>query len=436
MAVFQYSALDAQGVEIKDEIEALSQKEAIAKIRNLGYFPTKVNAKSAAKKGGARAGTAPKKRRGAGGKVKVKAVTQFARQLSTLQDAGLPILRSLRILEEQQKSGTFKKVIGYVGDDIEGGSTLSEAMGRHPRAFDRLLVSMVAAGETGGVLDLILSRVADFMEKAAKLKSRVKSAMIYPMVVLGAAFFILLGLMLFVVPSFKTAIAEMTGDKELPAITNIVLGISRWIAQGPIIPGKPIHMPVTGWPLGGWIILIPAPFLFASVLTLIRRFRQGRLVLDIVNLKLPVMGQLTGKVAVTRWTRTLGTLISAGVPILDALNVTRETAGNEVYANMLGKVHNSIRQGDTFAGPLRQSKTVDLIVSNMVAVGEETGDLDKMLLKVADNYDEQVDVLVASLMSMLEPIMIVVLGGVVMTIVLAIFLPMIGIITSLSSSAS
>jgi type IV pilus assembly protein PilC len=154
-----------------------------------------------------------------------------------------------------------------------------------------------------------------------------------------------------------------------------------------------------------------------------------------VKLKLPVMGQLTSKVSVTRWTRTLGTLISAGVPILDALRVTRETAGNEVFANMLGKVHNSIRQGDTFAGPLRQSKTVDLIVSNMVAVGEETGDLDKMLLKVADNYDEQVDVLVASLMSMLEPIMIVVLGGMVMVIVLAIFAPMIQIITSLSSAA-
>jgi type IV pilus assembly protein PilC len=437
MAVFQYAALDAQGVEIKDEIEALSQKEAIAKIRNLGYFPTKVNAKSASKKAGARAGAAPRKRRGAGGRVKVKAVTQFARQLSTLQDAGLPILRSLRILEEQQKSGTFKKVIGYVGDDIEGGCTLSEALARHPRAFDRLLCGMVAAGETGGVLDLILARVAEFMEKAAKLKARVKSAMVYPAVVLTAAFLILLGLMLFVVPSFKTAIAEMTGEDKLPGITTVVLGISRWIAQGPIIPGgREILIPYLKWPLGGWVILLPAPFLIASTMALIRRFRQGRLALDIVNLKLPVMGQLTSKVAITRWTRTLGTLISAGVPILDALTVTRETAGNEVFANMLGKVHNSIRQGDTFAGPLRQSKTVDLLVSNMVAVGEETGDLDKMLLKVADNYDEQVDVLVASLMSMLEPIMIVVLGGVVMVIVLAIFLPMIGIITSLSSSAS
>ena len=432
MPVFQYSALDAQGVEVKDEIEALSQKEAISKIRNMGYFPTKVRASAAAKKGGARAGAKPAKRRGAGGKVKIKNITQFARQLSTLQDAGLPILRSLRILEEQQKAGTFKKVIGYVSDDIEGGSTLSEALSRHPRAFDRLLVSMVAAGETGGVLDLILSRVADFMEKAQKLKSRVKSAMIYPAVVLTAAFLILLGLMLFVVPSFETAIAEMTDGEGLPTITNVVLGISEWIAMGPIVPG--LDLQVYGVPLGGWAVLIAVPFIVMFLLRFTRRFRGGRLVLDSIKLKVPVVGQLTSRVSVTRWTRTLGTLIGAGVPILDALNVTRETAGNEVFANMLGKVHNSIRQGDTFAGPLRQSKTVDLIVSNMVAVGEETGDLDKMLLKVADNYDEQVDVLVASLMSMLEPIMIVVLGAVVMTIVLAIFLPMIGIITNLSAT--
>ncbi len=418
MPIFQYSALDSQGVEIKDEIDALSQKEAISKIRNMGYFPTKVAARGATKKPGAKAALAPKKRRGAGGKVKVKAVTQFARQLSTLQDAGLPILRSLRILEEQQRSGSFKRTIGYVADDIEGGSTLSEAMGRHPRAFDRLLVSMVAAGETGGVLDLILSRVADFMEKAQKLKARVKSAMIYPAVVISAAFLILLGLMLFVVPNFRDALTEMTEGAELPKITQIVLGISNWIALQ-----------------YGWLILLGVPFAIILTLRFIRKFRLGRYILDSIKLRVPVMGQITGKVSVTRWTRTLGTLISAGVPILDAINVTRETAGNEVYAKMLNNVHNSIRQGDTFAGPLRQSKTVDLIVSNMVAVGEETGDLDKMLLKVADNYDEQVDVLVASLMSMLEPIMIVVLGTMVMTIVLAIFAPMIQIITTLSSAA-
>ena len=418
MPVFKYEALDAQGVAIKDEIEALSQKEAISKIRNMGYFPTKVRARGAARTAGARAAARPKKRRGAGGRVKVKHITQFARQLSTLQDAGLPILRSLRILEEQQRSGTFKRVIGYVGDDIEGGCTLSEALGRHPRAFDRLLVSMVAAGETGGVLDLILARVADFMEKAQKLKSRVISAMIYPAVVLTAAFLILLGLMTFVVPSFKDALSEMTEGQQLPKITRVVLAISSWIA---------FHY--------GWAFLLGVPFGAIFLLRVVRRFRAGRFVLDTVKLKLPVIGQLSSKVSVTRWTRTLGTLISAGVPILDAINVTRETAGNEVFANMLGKVHNSIRQGDTFAGPLRQSKTVDLIVCNMVAVGEETGDLDKMLLKVADNYDEQVDVLVASLMSMLEPIMIIVLGGMVMTIVLAIFAPMIQIITTLSAAA-
>jgi type IV pilus assembly protein PilC len=274
--------------------------------------------------------------------------------------------------------------------------------------------------------------VADFMEKAQKLKSRVKSAMIYPAVVLTAAFLILLGLMLFVVPSFETAIAEMTEGAELPKITKVVLGISAWIAMGPVLPG--FDLKIKAVPIGGWAVLVAVPFAVMFLLRFTRRFRGGRYVLDSIKLKLPVVGQLSSRVSVTRWTRTLGTLISAGVPILDALNVTRETAGNEVFASMLGKVHNSIRQGDTFAGPLRQSKTVDLIVSNMVAVGEETGDLDKMLLKVADNYDEQVDVLVASLMSMLEPIMIVVLGAIVMTIVLAIFLPMIGIITNLSAT--
>lgn len=416
MPLFQYSALDTQGVEIKDEVEALSQKEAISKIRNMGYFPTKVRERGAVKKGGRRTAAKTTRKRGAGGKVKVKYITQFARQLSTLQDAGLPILRSLRILEEQQK-GVFKRVIGYVADDIEGGSTLSEAMARYPKTFDRLFTGMVAAGETGGVLDLILSRVADFMEKAQKLKSRVKSAMVYPLVVLCAAFGILLALMKYVIPSFKTVLEEMV-QGELNPVTTTVLGVSNWIATQ-----------------YGWAIILAMPVGFIFLLKIIRKFQIGRYVLDSIKLKLPVMGQLTNRVSVTRWTRTLGTLIGAGVPILDAITVTKETAGNEVFSRMLNNVHNSIRQGDTFAGPLRQSKTVDLIVSNMVAVGEETGDLDKMLLKVADNFDEQVDVLVASLMSMLEPIMIIVLGGVVMLIVLAVFLPMIQVITSLGSQS-
>ncbi|MHC4423454.1 MAG: type II secretion system F family protein, partial [Planctomycetota bacterium] len=407
MPVFQYVALDSQGVEIKDRIEALSEKEAISKIRNLGYFPTKVRgARGGEGKTAAKAVARPKARRGAGGKVKVKFVTQFARQLSTLQDAGLPILRSLRILEEQQKAGTFKKVVGYVADDIEGGATLSEALARFPRSFDRLFVNMVAAGETGGVLDLILSRVADFMEKRQKLKARVRSAMVYPILVIGAAFTILLLLMKYVIPKFTTVLTDMAEGAELPKITQVVLGISNWIAYD-----------------YGWAILLGVPFGIIFLLRIMKQFRVGRLIVDSVKLKIPVVGQLSSKIAVTRWTRTLGTLISAGVPILDAINVTRETAGNEVFANMLGNVHDSIRQGDTFASPLRQSKTVDLIVSNMVSVGEETGDLDKMLMKVADNYDEQVDVLVASLMSMLEPMIILVLGVIVLLIVMSVFLP-------------
>ncbi len=414
MPIFKYEALDSQGLSVKDEVEALSQKEAISKIQNMGYFPTKVRVAGAKKKAAKAVRAAP--RRGAGGRVGTKLVTQFARQLSTLQDAGLPILRSLRILEEQQKSGTFKRVIGYVADDIEGGSTLSEAMARFPKAFDRLFVSMIAAGETGGVLDLILARIAEFMEKAQKLKARVKSALIYPLVVLTAAFAILLLLMKYVIPQFKTVLKEMT-NQPLPRITEIVLGISSWIAYR-----------------YGWAILLLVPIVFIIFLKFVKKFRIGRMIIDTIKLHLPVVGILTGKIAVTRWTRTLGTLIGAGVPILDAINTSRETAGNEVYGRMLGNVQNSIRQGESFAGPLKQSKTVDLIVSNMVAVGEETGDLDKMLLKVADNYDEQVDVLVASLMSLLEPIMIIVLGLIVLTIVLSIFLPIVGVISGLSTS--
>jgi len=416
MPVFQYEALDSQGQEVKSQIEALSNKEAISKIRNMGYFPTKVRAKGASKKVAKKGGAVTKKRRGAGGKVKIKMVTQFSRQLSTLQDAGLPILRSLRILEEQQKPGTFKRVIGYVADDIEGGATLSEAMAGFPKAFDRLFVNMIAAGEAGGVLDIILERVADFMEKAQKLKGRVKSAMIYPIVVLSAAFLILLGLMIFVVPQFETVLTDMAGeDTPLPAITRGVLGAANWLT---------FHY--------GWAVMLGVPFGIIFTLRAIRQFKKGRHILDMIKLRMPIIGPLTGMTSITRWTRTLGTLIAAGVPILEAINVTRETAGNEVYGKMLGTVHDSIRQGDSFSNPLRQSKTVDSIVVNMVDVGEETGDLDKMLLKVSENYEEQVDVMVASMMSLLEPIMIIFLGAVVLIIVLAIFLPMIQIITTLS----
>jgi len=415
MPVFQYRALDSNGKEVKAEIEALSSKEAISKIRNKGLFPTKVRAKTAARKVKSEAAAKPKRRR-ATGKVKVKAVCQFARQLSTLQDAGLAILRSLRILESQQK-GNLRRVIGMVADDIEGGATLSEAMSKHPKCFDRLFVNMIAAGEVGGVLDIILARVADFMEKSQRLKAKVRGAMVYPIVVLIAAFAIVMGLMIFIIPNFANVLGDMSdGQAQLPKLTQILLNISNWLTAR-----KGLNA----------MMVIAVPFVILLFLRLVRQFRAGRYALDWIKLRTPVLKQLVYKTAVARWTRTLATLISAGVPILEALNITRETSGNEIYASMLGKVHNAIRQGDTFANPLRQSKTVDAIVVNMVDVGEETGDMDKMLEKVANNFDEEADVLVSALMSMLEPIMIIVLGVIVGTIVLAMFLPMIKIITVL-----
>ena len=415
MPVFEYTALDTKGKEVKAEIEALSSKEAISKIRNKGLFPTKVKAQSGGKKVQVKAAAAAApKRRSANRKVKIKVVTQFARQLSTLQDAGLAILRSLRILEEQQKKGPFRRIIGYVADDIESGSTLSEAMGKCPRCFNRLFVNMVAAGEVGGVLDVILDRVADFMEKNERLKSKIKGAMVYPVVVMTVAMLIVLGLMIRIVPIFATVLGEMSDKKQgLPALTQTLLNISGWLTG---------HRGLNA----GMVAI--SPFIIFSIFKMIRKFKYGRFTMDWLKLHLPVVKKVVYKTSVARWTRTLATLIGAGVPILEAINITRETADNEVYAKMLGKVHGAIRQGDTFANPLRQSKTVDSIVVNMVDVGEETGDLDKMLMKVADNFDEEADVLVSAMMSLLEPIMIVTLGLIVGTIVLSMFLPMVRMI--------
>ena len=409
MPVFQYVALDSQGVEIKDEVEALSEKEAISKIRTMGYFPTKVRPKGATKGPASKAGAKPKRRRGAGAKVKVKYITQFARQLSTLQDAGLPILRSLRILEEQQKAGSFKRIIGYVADDIEGGSTLSEAFGKYPRAFDRLFVNMVAAGEAGGVLDQILSKLADFKEKAMALRRRVVGAIVYPTMVISFAGIILLFIMLFIVPKFEDIFKKFDIKGGLPPLTQVLIAISNFVgAHWYLIPIVPIGVYVG--------------------LKLVRATQAGRSTVDWLKMKTPIVGSIVNRQAIATFARTLGTLIASGVPILEALNITRETVGNAVVAKALGNVHDSIREGESIAGPLRASGVVEPIVVNMVDVGEETGELDKMLVKVADTYDDEVDHLVGSLVSALEPVMIIFLGGTIGFIVIALFLPLVKLI--------
>ncbi|MFQ5501465.1 MAG: type II secretion system F family protein [Phycisphaerae bacterium] len=425
MPKFQYEAMNAAGQEVKDEVDAPTSEEAIAKIRGLGYFPTKVRQKGGQKKAAPTTGTKRKTAGGIGG-VSTKQLTQFTRQLSTLMDAGLPILRSLRILEQQQKPGVLRVALRYVAEDVEGGATLSEAMFRHPKVFDRLFCNMIAAGEAGGVLDVILQRLADFMEKAQKLKRKVIGAMIYPIAVISFAFMIVAGIMYFVVPKFNTIFADF--DTDLPGVTVMLLGMSDWmIGSTTNASGQKVPMLIPGW-----AFLLVSPVLFIVIWKLIRQFHGGRYALDIIKLKIPIMGNILTKTAISRFTRTLGTLISAGVPILEAITITKDTSGNEVYVQALGRVHDAIREGDSFAAPLKASKVVDNLVVNMVDVGEETGDLDKMLMKVADNYDDEVETLVASLVSMLEPVLVIVLGGIVGFIVVALFLPMVSLVNKLT----
>ncbi|HZZ43433.1 MAG TPA: type II secretion system F family protein [Tepidisphaeraceae bacterium] len=419
MATYAFEAMNTSGQEVKDEIDAASSEEAIAKIRAKGFFPTKVREKATKKKvGKKKAGdnslVAKRKMPISFGGVPRKQLVNFTRQLSTLQDAGLPILRSLQILESQQKPGLLKAIIGGVSDEVEGGGTLSDAMGKYPKAFDKLYVNMISAGEAGGVLDLILSRLADFMEKAAKLKKKVIGAMIYPAVVISIAVAIVSMIMIFVIPKFEDIFRDF--GTKLPPITQVLLVVSRWFAND-----------------YGWAYVLFFPIGWMIMIKLVKLSEGGRYVVDAVKLKIPVLGGILSKTAIARFARTLGTLISAGVPILDAINITKETIGNEVYSKALIKVHDAIREGESMADPLRATKICDAIVVNMIDVGEETGDLDKMLIKVADNYDSDVDVLVGSLISILEPIMVVVLGLIVGFIVVALFAPMISLIQTVSS---
>ena len=429
MATYTYQALNASGKTQKGTVEAASSEEAIQRIKAQGYYPTSVQAQKD-KKGTKAKGAAAeadskkkkKKKKGGGialGKVKPKHLTLFTRQLSTLQDAGLPLLRSLQILESQQKPGLLKNILLGVCEEVEGGSSLSESMGKYPKAFNHLYVKMVNAGEIGGVLDVILQRLSEFMEKSEKLKRKIKGAMVYPIVVVVVAVAILTGIMLLIIPKFEEIFTDF--EIELPGLTQGLITTSRWVAGSN--PGQEI----AGW----YYLVFGLPVLWISF-KIVRKTPPGKAVLDYLILWTPIVGTLVRKTIIARFTRTMGTLISAGVPILEAVTITSQTSGNYVFEKALMNVHDSIREGESFAVPLRESKTCDPIVVNMIDVGEETGEMDAMLLKIADNYDEEVDVAVASLVSLLEPIMVVVLGVMVGTIVVAMFLPMIKMLESLS----
>jgi type IV pilus assembly protein PilC len=442
MPTYQFEAMDATGQEIKDVVEAPSEDEAQATIRQMGYFVTKISVKKARKTSGEKKTTKNKGKTFALGGVKMKTLTTFTRQLSILQDAGMPILRSLKILQQQSRPGALKNSLIDVCEEIESGSTLSEAMAKSPKAFNRLYVNMIKAGEAGGALEVILKRLAEFQERAEALRRKVKSALIYPVTVVLFAGGILTFIMYKIVPAFEKIFAGF--DAELPWMTDVLIKISNGVViYWYLIPGIP---------LGIWLFI-----------KLVRKFSAGRLGWDMFMLKLPIFGQLVEKNIVARTTRTLGTLVASGVPILEALHITRETSGNAVFENLYHKVYEAIREGETIAQPLKDNSKVgfhpvalffwvtfipvvgalmylmklnqrvmDDMVVNMVDVGEETGELDTMLYKVADTFDDEVKVLTEGLMSLMEPLLIICLGGAVGFIVVALFMPLITLIQTLT----
>lgn len=412
MATYQYEAMDQTGAEVKDLIDANTAEEAHAKIRQMGLFVTKLNEKGKQKKkkpGQKKAGGKKKKAFSIGG-VSSKKLCIFTRQLSTLQDAGLPVLRSIRILEGQSKPGPLKNTLGDVIEDIESGLALSESLAKHPRVFDRLYVNMVKAGEAGGALEVILQRLADFKEKAQTLKRRVMGAMVYPIVVILVAAAILTFIMLWIVPKFKTIFQDF--GIELPAMTLTLIWISDFIVDY------------------GWSIPLAIVGFFLTI-KLIRKFKRGRYVVDWIKLRIPIFGQIGQKVIVARTMRTLGTLVASGVPILEGLIICRDTSNNAIFERAYQKVYDSIREGESIAAPLKETRVVTDMVINMIDVGEETGELDTMLYKVADTYDEEVDVMVESMVSLLEPLMIVFLGLMIGFIVIALFMPLIKLLNEL-----
>lgn len=423
MANFQYTALDAKGEQTTGSVSAGSESEAIQQLRGQGLYPTQVVEEG---KGTLATGKTKAKARGkkkvkvakSGGKIKPKVLMIFTRQLATLIDSGLPLLRGLTVLAKQEPNPVLRNTVNALADSVQTGATFSESLAQHPRIFNKLFVNMVKAGELGGVLEVVLTRLAEYMEKADKLKNKIVAAMVYPFIVLFIAAAILVFLMLFIVPKFREMFAEQGG--QLPTISRIVFGMSENMMKSSFLLPNIV-----------WIFLIGA-LLYVGFKAW-SNTRAGRAIVDTVKLKIPLVGDLTKKSSISRFARTLGTLVTSGVPILQALTITRDTAGNVVVANAIDSVHEAVKEGESIVAPLQASKIFPAMVISMVDVGEETGQLPEMLLKVADVYDDEVDNAVTAFTSVLEPIMIVFLALVVGTIVFALFLPLIKMIQGVDS---
>lgn len=428
MPKYTYVALDARGAETRGEIEADNQTTALSKIREKGMFPTSVNEATAAstKPGKAKSSSSRGKAVASGGglkkeiklpvlfsRVKTKELMVFTRQLATLVDAGLPLVRSMQVLEKQEKNPALKKALGEMADAIQSGSTFAEALAQHPKIYNKLYVNMAKAGEVGGVLDQVLVRLAEFMEKAQKIKNKVMGAMMYPLVVMVMALGILTFLMIVIIPKFKEIFSELLAGQALPGLTQLVMSASELMTK---------RLP--------FLVIGVAGLVFLGKMA--AKTKQGALILDHVKLNMPIFGNLVRKTVVGRFTRTLGTLMASGVPVLQALNIVRDTAGNEVVAKAVSQIHDAVKEGENMAPPIEASGVFPPMVVSMVQVGEETGELPEMLMKIADSYDDEVDNAVAGLTSVIEPLLIVFLALVVGTIVIALFLPLISIIGNLS----
>jgi type IV pilus assembly protein PilC len=432
MPVFNYIAIDAKGEEVSGSLDAGSEAEAIGQLRHTGVYPTQVvqegkGSLSIAKgKRKAKAkGRTKSKSRGKGkevglfssGKIKGKVLMIFTRQLATLIDSGLPLLRGLTVLGKQEANPVLKRTINNIADSVQTGSTFSESLAQHPKIFNKLYVNMVKAGELGGVLELVLIRLAEYSEKAQKLKNKIVAAMVYPVIVMVIASAIMVFLLVVIVPRFEQIFTDMLGSADrLPGLTKFVIGLSKNLGSNLVPLGIGIVAAIVGYKV-----------LAAS--------KGGRKAIDGIKLRIPMFGSVQRKSSIARFSRTLGTLVTSGVPILQALNITKETAGNTVIANAIQNVHDAVKEGESIVNPLEASKVFPPMVISMVDVGEETGQLPEMLLKVADVYDDEVDNSVAALTSMLEPLMIVVLAVVVGVIVMALFLPMVEIIKGVASQS-
>jgi len=430
MPKFTYTAIEsASGKEKKGTVESVSSEQASIDLKAMGLLPTSLAAEGSdkfQKNDGKKAGKAgspafggdsskPKKKGGMqfGRVINTGGLTIFTRQLATLVNAGMPIMRSLETLGRQEKNPAFKEVIGTLVESIRSGGNFSDGLLQHPKVFDRLYVNMVKAGEAGGVLGTVLDRLAKFMEKAEKIKGKVKSAMTYPVIIVSVAVIIVSALMVFVVPQFESIFKGLLKGQSMPALTLAIMGISNFIKHN---------------------ILITAGLLFAAYFAFKawHKTKQGTWAVDWFLIHAPAVGPLFLKASIGRFSRTLGTLLASGVPILQALIITRDTSGNVHVANALNIVHDRVKEGDNVGKPLEATKIFPDMVTSMVDVGEETGALPEMLNRVADTYDEEVDNSVAGLTSIIEPIMIVFMAVVVGTIVIALFLPIISIIKGMT----